>query len=79
MTGSIIAGFLVAILVQIFVVPWQKRKILGHGKSTKPVEFTFGDSDGNWTLMCTVNLYESNFTLACLWKVKIKFGKIECF
>jgi sodium-dependent phosphate transporter len=44
--GSVCAGILVAIFVQLVIVPWQKQKILGHGKSSKqPVEFTFGDSD----------------------------------
>jgi hypothetical protein len=65
--SSLIAGVIVAILVQLFVVPWQKRKILGHGKSTKPVEFTFGDSDngnsGNWISLYTVKIYENDFTL----------------
>lgn len=37
---------IVAILVQIFVVPWQRKKILGQTKNSQPVKFTFGDSDG---------------------------------
>ena len=43
---SLSVGVVIAILVQLIVVPWQRRKILGQSKSTKPVEFTFGDSDG---------------------------------
>lgn len=39
-------GVIVAILVQIFVVPWQRKMILGESKNGQPVKFTFGDSDG---------------------------------
>lgn len=41
---SISVGAVVAILVQLFVVPWQKRKILNQDKATR-TEFTVGDSD----------------------------------
>ncbi|XP_055601514.1 sodium-dependent phosphate transporter 2 [Uranotaenia lowii] len=37
-------GLLVALLVQLFVVPWQKKKILDQDKTTR-TEFTVGDSD----------------------------------
>ncbi|XP_053693492.1 sodium-dependent phosphate transporter 2 [Sabethes cyaneus] len=37
-------GLLVAVLVQLFVVPWQKKKILNQDKTTR-TEFTVGDSD----------------------------------
>lgn len=42
-------SLVVAILVQIFVVPWQKKKILGGSKNGEPVKFTFGDSDGKYS------------------------------
>ncbi|CAO1395460.1 unnamed protein product [Diamesa hyperborea] len=38
-------GIAVAILVQLIIVPWQRRKILGQNSNGKPVNFTFGDSD----------------------------------
>uniref|UniRef100_U5EPM4 Phosphate transporter n=1 Tax=Corethrella appendiculata TaxID=1370023 RepID=U5EPM4_9DIPT len=43
--GSLALGITVAILVHIFVVPWQRKKILDQNKN-KPAKFTFGgDSD----------------------------------
>lgn len=45
--ASIAVGLLVAVIVQVFLVPLQRRRILGIPKSSKkPVTFTFGDSDG---------------------------------
>ncbi|XP_058821781.1 sodium-dependent phosphate transporter 2 [Topomyia yanbarensis] len=41
---SVSIGLLVAVLVQLFVVPWQKNKILNQDKVTR-TEFTVGDSD----------------------------------
>lgn len=41
-SGSL--GLLVAVLVQLFVVPWQKKKILNQDKTVR-TEFTVGDSD----------------------------------
>lgn len=41
---SFVASLVVAILVQLIVVPQQKKKILGHSNG-QPVKFTFGDSD----------------------------------
>lgn len=41
---SSLFAIVVAILVQIFVVPWQKKKILKE--TSQPVKFSFGDSDG---------------------------------
>ncbi|XP_059621511.1 sodium-dependent phosphate transporter 1-B isoform X2 [Phlebotomus argentipes] len=44
--ASIAVGLLVAVIVQVFLVPLQRRRILGIPKpSKKPVTFTFGDSD----------------------------------
>lgn len=43
LVSSMAVGVLVAILVQLFIVPWQRGKILGHSKSGKPVKFTFGN------------------------------------
>ncbi|GAB0088831.1 Phosphate transporter [Sergentomyia squamirostris] len=44
--SSIVVGLLVAIIVQLVLVPIQRRRILGIPKaSKKPVTFTFGDSD----------------------------------
>lgn len=43
---SSVVAITVAILVQVFVVPWQRKKILGESKNGNPVKFTFGDSDG---------------------------------
>lgn len=55
---SAAVGIAVAILVQLIIVPWQRRKILGQNSNGKPVNFTFGDSDGklfnfgiNWMLI----------------------------
>lgn len=42
--SSAALGVVVAILVQVFVVPWQKKKILNSDKSGRP-DFTVGDSD----------------------------------
>lgn len=45
---SISLGITVAILVQLFVVPWQKRKILaGQDGGTNKTQFMLGDSDGD--------------------------------
>jgi solute carrier family 20 (sodium-dependent phosphate transporter) len=43
---SSVTAVVVAILVQLVIVPWQKKKILGESKNGQPVKFTFGDSDG---------------------------------
>lgn len=43
-TISLSASLAVAILVQLFVVPSQRKKILEE--INQPVKFTFGDSDG---------------------------------
>ncbi|XP_053670743.1 sodium-dependent phosphate transporter 1-A [Anopheles nili] len=40
-------GCFVALLVQMFVVPWQKRKILNGSDGANKTEFTLGDSDGD--------------------------------
>lgn len=42
--ASLIVGVVTAILVQLFIVPWQRRKILGHGQVKKPVKFTIEGS-----------------------------------
>ncbi|KAG4072086.1 hypothetical protein HA402_015585 [Bradysia odoriphaga] len=42
--ASSIVGLVTAILVQLFIVPWQRRKILGHGQAKKPVKFTIEGS-----------------------------------
>lgn len=49
LTISSTVAVIVAILVQLVVVPWQKKKILGESKTGQPVKFTFGDSDGELT------------------------------
>lgn len=41
---SVSIGLIVGILVQLFVVPWQRRKILNH-ENKRRTEFTVGDSD----------------------------------
>ncbi|KAJ6635638.1 Sodium-dependent phosphate transporter 2 [Pseudolycoriella hygida] len=41
---SIGFGALAGILVRLFVVPWQKRKILGHSQVKKPVKFSIEGS-----------------------------------
>lgn len=43
---STIVSLIVGILVQVIVVPWQRKKILGETRNGQPVKFTFGDSDG---------------------------------
>jgi solute carrier family 20 (sodium-dependent phosphate transporter) len=40
---SIVVGLVVAIFVQLVMVPWQRKKILGQQKSKKPVTFDVGD------------------------------------
>lgn len=50
--GSLAAALVIGLLVQLFIVPWQRRKILGQsGKPGQPVEFTFGDSEGEFQLI----------------------------
>lgn len=41
-----VTSLVVAVLVQIVIVPWQRKKILGESRNGHPVKFTFGDSDG---------------------------------
>lgn len=41
---SVLLGLIIAVLVQLFIVPWQKKKILNQDKTTK-TEFMVGDSD----------------------------------
>ncbi|XP_058056901.1 sodium-dependent phosphate transporter 2 [Anopheles bellator] len=47
LTVSLTIGTVVAVLVQMFIVPWQRRKILNGGAGTQRTEFTLGDSDGD--------------------------------
>lgn len=44
LVASVSVGLIIAVLVQLFVVPWQKKKILNQDKTTK-TEFMVGDSD----------------------------------
>lgn len=52
---SLLLGVVVAMLVQMFIVPWQRRKVLGQSKASgKPVKFTI-DGDGeyiDWVELC---------------------------
>lgn len=48
-----VTSLVVAILVQVIIVPWQRKKILGESQNGQPVKFTFGDSDG----LCNINLF----------------------
>lgn len=44
---SFLFGAAGALLVQVFVVPWQRRKVLEQrSASAKPVTFTFDVSNG---------------------------------
>lgn len=45
---SSVVSLVVAILVQLVIVPWQRKKILGQSTNGEPVKFTFGDSDGEY-------------------------------
>jgi hypothetical protein len=45
---STTVAIVVGILVQVVIVPWQRKKILGGSKNGQPVKFTFGDSDGEF-------------------------------
>lgn len=46
---SFLFGTAGAILVQCFVVPWQRKKVLDQIKATtNPVTFTFDGSNGNY-------------------------------
>lgn len=49
---SSVVSVIVAILVQLVVVPWQRKKILGESKNGQPVKFMFGDSDGELCNSC---------------------------
>jgi hypothetical protein len=42
---SSIASIICAIVVQLVIVPWQKKKILNEANNSG-VKFSFGDSDG---------------------------------
>lgn len=53
---SVIIALIAGLLVYFFVVPWQKRKILGTGPPAKAT-FTFEDSYGKWTQI----MYRKNF------------------
>lgn len=46
LVSSLIVGIVTAILVQMFIVPWQRRKILGQSQAKKPVKFTIEGSSG---------------------------------
>lgn len=41
---SLSIGLIIAIIVQLFVVPWQRRKITGNDESSGPVKFTINGS-----------------------------------
>lgn len=41
---SLSVGLIIALAVQLFVVPWQRRKITGNDLSNGPVKFTINDS-----------------------------------
>lgn len=43
---SVGIALMVALLVQLILVPMQRRKIMGQ-----PVHFTFGDSDGKYEFL----------------------------
>lgn len=43
-TISVVVGFVVAICVQLFMVPWQRRKII-NDRNGGPVTFTINDSN----------------------------------
>lgn len=47
LVASVSLGIIVAILVQRFIVPWQKRKILAGQDGTNKTQFMLGDSDGD--------------------------------
>lgn len=46
LVASLIVGIVAAILVQLFIVPWQRKKILGQSQAKKPVKFTIEGSSG---------------------------------
>lgn len=45
LTISLSIGLIVAIIVQLIVVPWQRHKVLEHIKSSGPVQFSMDDSN----------------------------------
>lgn len=49
LTISSIAAVTLAIIVQLVIVPWQRKKILKEANNGE-VKFTFGDSDGELNL-----------------------------
>lgn len=44
--ASIGFGLIISILVHLFVVPWQRKKVLAETVARKPVKFTFNGSSG---------------------------------
>lgn len=55
---SALLGAFVALIVQVFVVPWQRRKVLEQVKaSTKPVTFTFEGSTGEYLMKAFIILF----------------------
>lgn len=42
--ASIAFGIIISILVHMFVVPWQRKKVLAQTQARKPVKFTFNGS-----------------------------------
>lgn len=54
-------GIGVSILVQLFIVPWQRRKVLGQTKGGRPVKFTIEGSSGKHLhLKVTFHAYNNN-------------------
>lgn len=59
--ASSIVGIIAGILVQFFIVPWQRKKILGHSQTKKPVKFSIEGSSGE----CVINRYSDEFSHFC--------------
>lgn len=48
LVASIAFGVLISLLVHLFVVPWQRKKIIAQTHARKPVTFTFDGSSGKY-------------------------------
>lgn len=59
-TSSIIFGLVVALITQLFIVPWQKRKIAKQLRTRDPVKFNFEDSVGKYQGLDLLFLYTLN-------------------
>lgn len=57
-------GIILMIIIQLVVVPWQRKKILTNQEvDRKPVNFTFGESTGKLTSTSFTNILKTDIYL----------------